>query len=30
MAIGYEDPSANINNYRTTREEVDNFTRFFD
>ncbi len=30
MALGYEDESAVINSYRTPREEVDNFTRFFE
>lgn len=30
MAMGYEDPSAPINNYRTEREEVAAFTRFFE
>ncbi len=30
MALGYEDTSAPINSYRTDREEVDDFTRFFD
>lgn len=29
MALGYEDASAAINNYRTPRMEVDEFTRFF-
>jgi len=29
MAIGYEDTSALVNSYRTTREEVDTFTRFY-
>lgn len=29
MALGYEDPSAPVNNYRTPREEVEVFTRFF-
>jgi len=30
MAIGYEDTNAEINHYRTPREEVDEFTRFFE
>lgn len=30
MALGYEDPGAPINQYRTPREEIDSFTRFFD
>ena len=30
IAIGYEDTSAIVNNYRTSREEVATFTRFFD
>ena len=30
MALGYEDQKAAVNNYRTPREEVENFTRFFD
>jgi nitroreductase len=29
MALGYEDTGALINSYRTPREEVDGFTRFF-
>lgn len=29
MALGYEDRSAPVNNYRTEREEVASFTRFF-
>lgn len=29
MALGYEDREAPVNNYRTPREEVDIFTRFF-
>ena len=29
MALGYEDTSAAINSYRTTREEVDTFTKFY-
>ena len=29
MALGYEDTAAPVNNYRTPREEVENFTRFF-
>lgn len=30
IALGYEDKSAAVNSYRTPREEVDVFTRFFD
>lgn len=30
MALGYEDPEAPVNNYRTPREEVENFTKFFE
>lgn len=30
MAIGYEDKEAPVNNYRTPREEVENFTNFFE
>jgi len=30
MALGYEDTKAPVNNYRTPREEVENFTRFFE
>ena len=30
MALGYEDKDAVINSYRTPREEVDSFTRYFD
>ena len=30
MALGYEDTAAAINSYRTPREEVDSFTRFFE
>lgn len=30
MALGYEDKEAPVNNYRTPREEVENFTRFFE
>ena len=30
MTLGYEDTKAQINNYRTPREEVDIFTRFFE
>ncbi len=30
MALGYEDKEAPVNNYRTPREEVATFTRFFD
>lgn len=29
MALGYEDKTAPVNSYRTPREEVENFTRFF-
>lgn len=29
MALGYEDKEAPVNNYRTPREDVDLFTRFF-
>lgn len=29
MALGYEDPEAPVNGYRTPREPVDAFTRFF-
>ncbi len=29
MALGYEDPAAPVNAYRTPREEVESFTRFF-
>lgn len=29
IALGYEDKSAIVNSYRTSREEVDSFTRFF-
>ncbi len=29
MALGYEDPSADINSYRTEREAVSNFTEFY-
>jgi nitroreductase len=29
MALGYEDEEAPVNNYRTPREEVETFTRFF-
>jgi len=29
MAMGYEDSHAPVNNYRTSREEIDTFTRFF-
>ena len=29
MALGYEDKDALINSYRTPREEVDSFTRYF-
>ena len=30
MALGYEDTEAPVNSYRTPREEVASFTRFFD
>lgn len=30
MALGYEDKAAPVNNYRTPREEVEIFTRFFE
>jgi nitroreductase len=30
MAVGYEDTTAEINNYRTHREDVTSFTEFFD
>jgi nitroreductase len=30
MALGYEDKEAPVNNYRTEREEVEVFTRFFE
>ena len=30
MALGYEDKDAPVNNYRTEREEVEIFTRFFE
>lgn len=30
MALGYEDTTAPQNNYRTTREEVGVFTKFFE
>lgn len=30
MALGYEDKNAPVNNYRTPREEVETFTRFFE
>lgn len=30
IALGYEDADAAVNNYRTPREEVESFTRFFD
>ena len=30
MALGYEDTEALVNSYRTPREEVASFTRFFD
>lgn len=29
MAMGYEDSHASVNNYRTSREEIDTFSRFF-
>ncbi len=30
MSLGYEDKAALVNSYRTPREEVDSFTRYFD
>jgi len=30
MALGYEDKDALVNSYRTPREEVESFTRYFD
>jgi nitroreductase len=30
MALGYEDKEALVNSYRTPREEVETFTRYFD
>lgn len=30
MALGYEDLDANVNKYRTSREDVGNFTQYFD
>jgi nitroreductase len=30
VALGYEDKKAPVNNYRTPREEVETFTRFFE
>ena len=30
MALGYEDTEAVINSYRTTREDVESFTKYFD
>jgi len=30
MALGYEDKKAPVNNYRTTREDIATFSRFFD
>lgn len=30
MALGYEDTAAQVNSYRTTREPVDTFTKFFE
>lgn len=30
MALGYEDTNAAVNSYRTPREEVESFTRFFE
>lgn len=30
MALGYEDPNAPVNGYRTPREDVDGFTRFIE
>jgi nitroreductase len=30
MALGYEDTNALVNSYRTPREDVSTFTRYFD
>ena len=30
MALGYEDKDADVNSYRTTREEVASFTDYFE
>jgi len=30
MALGYEDKNADVNSYRTSREDVESFTDFFD
>jgi len=30
MALGYEDEAALVNSYRTSREEVDSFTRYYE
>jgi nitroreductase len=30
MAIGYEDTNAIVNQYRTSREDIESFTDFFD
>ena len=30
MALGYEDTKAQVNSYRTPREEIDIFTRFYE
>lgn len=30
MALGYEDPHSLVNSYRTPREEVESFTRFYE
>lgn len=30
LALGYEDPDALVNSYRTSREELDNIVRYFD
>ncbi len=30
LSLGYPDPKAPVNNYRTTREPVDGFTRWYD
>jgi len=29
MALGYEDKDALVNSYRTSRENIDSFTRYF-
>jgi nitroreductase len=30
MALGYEDPEASINHYRTPREKIEGFTQFYE